>query len=370
MPASTEDPSGADFRARYRAAVERLLVQRLDWVRDARVLHLSASVPPWSDTGITVERGERLTVLAAGRVTWSRKEALFGWPRYHLWGQIGSGPVFRLGSDTYTLAAEDGGPLRLCVLHGTWASPQGILATSVDAYRSLGGGIDVLVVRWGDVSPDLGLALLGVAAQDDSLIAEERARLGARHEAPPGFEPLWFVGRSDIFYRSDVDAVPAIALRADANAGVVRKPVEFLLWPGTFLEWTWRMNGLPSRVREDAFATHDYASIALEFQDGRDLSWYWSAALPVGHHYGCPLPRWAGRETHVVVRSGFEGVGAWTDERRDVHADAVRAFGRAPSRIVAVWLIGVSLFQRGYASADFRRIALVRGARVHTIFPS
>jgi len=81
-------------------------------------------------------------------------------------------------------------------------------------------------------------------------------------------------------------------------------PSTAALRPDISLEWTWRVNALPSRVREDAFATHDYASIALEFDDGRDLTWYWSAALPVGHHYRCPLPRWRESETHVGARSG------------------------------------------------------------------
>ena len=46
----------------------------------------------------------------------------------------------------------------------------------------------------------------------------------------------------------------------------------------------WRLlNNGEATVREDAFATHDYASIALEFEDGRDLTWYWSAALRARH---------------------------------------------------------------------------------------
>ncbi len=128
-------------------------------------------------------------------------------------------------------------------------------------------------------------------------------------------------------------------------------------------------DALPSQVREDSFATHDYASIALEFDDGRDLTWYWSAALPEGHHYRCPLPRWAARETHLVVRSGVEGLGAWVDQRCDVQADVARALGRVPSHIVAVWLIAVSLFQRDRAFVDFRRIALIQDGRASMIFP-
>jgi len=228
----------------------------------------------------------------------------------------------------------------------------------------------MVVIQWGDASPEQGVAALASIAPSDPLIAAERARLGSPRGLPPGFEPPWFVGRSDIFYTAEIDEAPTIALRADATAGIVRRPFELTLRPGTFLEWSWRVNALPSRVREDAFATHDYASIALEFDDGRDLTWYWSAALPEGHHYGCPLPRWAARETQLVVRSGREGLGAWMDERRNVQADVANALGRVPSRIVAIWLIAVSMFQRGYASVDFRHIAVVQDGQHSTIFPS
>lgn len=362
--------TGAEFRDRYAGLVEKLRHERPLWIRDACTLHLPARVPPWTETGIMLERDDRITVLAAGRVTWSREADLFAGPRYHLWGRIGDGAIFRLGSDTRTLTAEERGALRLCIYHGTWASPEGTLATSVEAYASLDGGIDVLVIRWGEASPEQGLAALASVAPSDPLIAAERTRLGSPREPPPGFEPLWFVGRSDIFHGAEIEGAPAIALRADANASIVRKPFMLALRPGTFLEWTWRVNALPSRVREDALATHDYVSIALEFDDGRDLTWYWSAALPERHHYRCPLPRWAARETHLVVRSGSDGLGAWVDERCDVHADSARALGRIPSHIVAVWLIAVSLFQRNLASADFRRIVLEQDGRASVIFPS
>jgi hypothetical protein len=316
-----------------------------------------------------LEAGERITILASGTVVWSRVADVLAGPRYHLWGRIGDGEIFRLGSDTRTLTATEPGLLRLCIYHGLWASRDGALTLPVDAYATLEGGFDVLVIRWGDGSPAESLDILASLAPDDPLIAAERARLATPREPPEGFEPLWFVGRTDIFYRAEIDGAPAIALRADADAGIVRRPLDLPLRPGTVLEWTWRVNRLPSRAREDTFAGHDYASIALELDDARDLTWHWSAALPVDHHYGCPLPRWKGIETHMVVRSGADGLGTWVDERRDVHADAARALGAVPSRITAVWLIGVSLFQRSLASVDFRRIAIVQDGQPHPIFP-
>lgn len=358
------------FPERYAALIAECRARHPGFIRDARPVHLPASVPPWTDTDVEVARGDALTVLAAGRVFWSRDADLSVGPRQVLWGRIGDADIFRLGSDTRTLTATDDGPLRLCSYHGgTWASLKGTLVTPREAYAGLTGAIDALVIRWGDVSPAQGLEALAALAPSDPLIAAELARLASPRELPAGFEPLWFVGQCDIFFRSELDRAPTIALRAEANAGIVRRPLDLALRPGTFLEWTWRLDALASRVREDAVATHDYASIALEFDDGRDLTWYWSAALPEEHHYGCPLPRWVGRETHVVVRSGRDGLGTWIDHRRDVHADVTAALGHVPSRIVAVWLIAVSLFQRGTASADFRRITLLQDGQAHRIFP-
>ena len=352
-----------------RRAVEKLRVEQPRWIKDAAVLYLPAHIPPWTDTGITLERGEQVTILATGDVIWSRLPDLQAAPRYHLWCRIGDGEIFRLGSDTRTLTASDAGRLRICIYHGTWASRDGVLKPPLDAYTTLEGGFDVLVLRWGDVRPEEGLEALAQLAEPGSSFAAERERLRTPRVLPAGFAPLWFIGHSEIFSETSIDGAPAIAVRADADAGIVRHPVDLALEPGTMLEWTWRVNHLASRVREDAFATHDYTSIALEFDDGRDLTWYWSAALPVDHHFGCPLPRWKGIETHLVVRSGPDGVGTWVDERRDAHADATRALGNAPARIVAVWLIAVSLFQRTRASVDIRRIAIATPAQRHGIFP-
>ena len=55
--------------------------------------------------------------------------------------------------------------------------------------------------------------------------------------------------------------------------------------------------------------THDYLSVALEFDDGQDLTWYWSSALPLGFAYRCPLKHWRHRETHVVARTGAADLG-------------------------------------------------------------
>ena len=62
------------------------------------------------------------------------------------------------------------------------------------------------------------------------------------------------------------------------------------------------------------------------------------------------------------MRSGSDGLGKWQREQRRVAADYARAIGGpAPHRIVAVWLIAVSLFQHGQGVADFAEIEVRSG---------
>ncbi len=62
-----------------------------------------------------------------------------------------------------------------------------------------------------------------------------------------------------------------------------------------------------------------------------------------------------------MVRSGSSGLGAWHAEQRPLQADYARAIGDPPARIVAVWLIAVSLFQKRSGDADFADIWLEGG---------
>jgi hypothetical protein len=111
--------------------------------------------------------------------------------------------------------------------------------------------------------------------------------------------------------------------------------------------------------------THDYLSIAVEFDNGQDITYYWSAELPVGTSYRCPIPTWTARETHMVVRSGRQGLGQWFSEERDVYKDYAEAIGGPmPARIVRVWLIAVSLFQGREGKCQYADIAFAANGRV------
>ncbi len=350
---------GAAFRARYEKLLGEPLAAPRAHLADVRVLHLPGNVPPWTDTGMEVARGEALTLLAEGRVITSEAAGLHGGPRYHLWGRIGEqGTIWNGTRETQSRVADRSGRLFVALYQGEWATRQGALATPIEAYQGVLGGIDLLAIRWRRDAAS-GLRALANAAPGDPLIAGEIARLAAPAPPPEGWRYLWFLGESEIFRTGRSEGQPCISAHCADDVAILQRPVDFALDDGTRLEWRWRVSRLPSLAAEDALLTHDYLSIALEFENGLDLTWFWSAALPVGTHFTCPIPTWAPRETHLVVRSGTQGLGTWLTESRGVRADYAAAIGEpVPRRVVAVWLIAVSLFKHGIGEADFADISL------------
>ncbi len=333
-------------------------------IAEARLVVLPAARPPWTDTGILLRRDEWISVLASGCVVLSAALDLRLQPSLALWGRIGGrGPLLNGTRDTASFQAPHDGGLELAIYNGEWATQDGALATPVDAYAASEGTIEALLVRWRG-APEDGLSALARLLPDDPLIAGELDRL--RHALPPpeGWRHLWFLGPTECFHDRREDGRPAIQVDTRGSVGIVQKPVVALLGPETTLAWRWRVDELPAIAPEDSPIAHDYVSLALEFENGQDLTWYWSAALPAGTHYRCPLPTWAARETHWVVRSGSAGLGEWQHEERRVAADYRAAIGAdVPARVVAVWLIAVSVFGRRRGRATFADVILRDGAR-------
>jgi hypothetical protein len=78
----------------------------------------------------------------------------------------------------------------------------------------------------------------------------------------------------------------------------------------------------------------------------------------VGTGYDCPLPNWQGKEYHVVVRSGQSNLGEWLQERRSLYSDYQKYMGEPPARIVKVWLIANSIFQRKPGECNYADIVM------------
>lgn len=332
-------------------------------VRRHALVSIPVDRPPWTDTGLELAAGEQVTIFGAGRAFLARALDLWMGPQFQLWARVGeAGPIFNGARDHHGFVAERAGRLYLgSYFPGQWGDPSGRVSTDLRAYAAIEGGLAAAVLVWGDAGAEAGLDAVIRAGDAFGLAAAERARLAAPVEPPEGWRYLWLLGRSEIFRSDTCDGRPAIACQVGRNVGILQREVSLAFEPGTRLRWAWRVDELPSAVAEDTLLTHDYLSVAVEFSDGRDITYTWSRQLPEGHSYWCPLPTWADREHHVVVRSGTEGLGRWHQEERDLHADHLARMGPPPARIVRVWLIAVGLFQRLEGRCWYADLELVQG---------
>ena len=325
-----------------------------DCIADIRVVVIPGSEPPWTDTSMDLAPDEQLTILGDGRVVLNEALGLWFGPRVYLWRRISeAGPVFRGARETATHRIAKAGRLFLGIYPGGWTTPQG----DYEGATPLGGALGAVLIRWRS-DARVGLDAVARLMPGDALVSAEIARLDAPTPKPAGWEPLWRVGDTDLFSSAATGGRAVIRVRPDNEAAILIRRVSARLTPTTRLRWSWCIEQLPSPVAEDQPFTHDYLSIAVEFENGQDLTYYWSATLPEETAYRCPLPWWDRHETHIAVRSGAPGLGVWRSEERHVRADYQRAVGEPPERIVAVWLIAVSLFSHSRGAADFAEVAI------------
>ncbi len=321
------------------------------------VLTLLPADPGWRASGVIVRKGQSLTVFADGAVWISKPLSVGASPLTALWLRIAkTAPLRKMHASASTFEAWASGELEFCLKPpGEWANESGDFDPAVPR-AGASGAIEAIVALW-------------PGAADAGVVALEKSGLSgppAINRAPPkGWSYLWRIGDGSIYGAAEDAGKPCINVHTHGDVGILQYSIEAPLDADTALEWRWRVDQLPSVLPEHIQPTHDYLSIAVEFENGQDLTYFWSAELPVDTVFKCPLPWWSTRETHWVVRSGREGLGQWQSERRNLKSDYEQAIGGAmPSKVVRVWLIANSVFQRKHGEATFADIALsARGDR-------
>jgi hypothetical protein len=323
---------------------------------EALLVHIPINRARWTDTGLRLSAGDKVTWLAWGFVYGIKPMGIGAGPPEVLRGRVAGGAAQVSPRDTLTFRAESSGHLELASLFPGEMREDGSIATDRIPYRAMRGSLAAVVIRWLP-GTDPRKALEAAASRDGSgLCAAEAARLVNPPEPPAGWHHHPLLPPTEVYEPSN----SGMSADVRQTVGIVRRPAEVPLTATLRLRWAWRIDALPSELPEDTALTHDYLSVALEFDDGKDLSWHWSCALPEGLAYRCPLDHWRRRETHIVVRSGSADLGKWVEEERLVLADHQAAIGGAPpARVVRAWLISVSFFQRGEGRADYGRIELV-----------
>lgn len=330
-------------------------------VRGTHRISLASTQAPWHDAGISLHAGQHVTWFVCGETVLNDAPTIRIPARFQVWARIEGGNVFRGTRPHHTFVAPAAGRLQLATYFpGEWATPTGTLSVDRAIYAAVNGDINLLVVVWAEgIDATRGLTALGDIDDPAQLVIAELQRLAQLPNVPRGWQYLWFLGPSES-YSTEHDHT-GIGCDCERDAAILHYDTPLPLTSDTRLQWRWRIDELPSRVAENTLPTHDYLSIAVEFDNGQDLTYFWSAALPPGTVFRCPIPAWAGRETHAVVRSGGADLGRWLAEERNVYADYAAMIGEPPARIVRVWLIAVSLFQQGRGRCRYDGIE-VRGS--------
>jgi len=370
--------------AEFRAGFSELLAKApAHMPRTHSFFSLPANQPPWFDTGLDLNAGEPVTVFAMGRTYLSHELNLCVYPDMQLWYRIGElGNVFRGTRYSHTFLVREAGRLFLGnYFPGEWSTRTGATAVGTDAYGQVDGGVCVLVVRWA-AQPLEGLKRLLALGDVASLVALEIERLEHPVVPPHDWEYLWFLGPAEIYSAgAPAPQRPSIVCYTHEDAGILHKDVSLPLTFDTRLRWTWKVDVLPCHSREDLLQNHDYLSIAVEFDNGQDMTYFCSAELAPETGFRCPIATWTARETHVAVCSGQQGLGRWRQEERSLRADYQRFIGAPgkrdeigdpglvppPTRIVRVWLIANSMFRRQEGRCQYGVIELQAGDRTVTV---
>ncbi|MFT8417295.1 MAG: DUF3047 domain-containing protein [Acetobacter sp.] len=328
----------AQWDAQQRAAAPHIIRDITPVLPDDLVLRGDETT--WHSTGCSVKEGQHFSVSSTGANIVDRDHGVIIQPKYSLWVRIGGqGPIRKIIFEKETIfrAWADGEVEAFTKALSLWADMNGaILPGPRDVWE---GGVGVSV------------------RPTDAPVTDIRP--------PEHWEFMETFGEVTIFSGSGTD----IAVDThDGDCCILETPVDIPLNDRTRLSWSWLVDKLPSELPEDLVLTHDYISVAVRFDNGRDLTYLWSKELPADYHFACPLPWWCDRETHWIVKSGTKQLGQWQNEARPVASDYRKAIGGpVPDRIVAVWLIANSVFQRIGGKARFRDICLTEDGTEKTV---
>lgn len=350
--AQSVEPRQGELVPAIEALVARAGLGAAVAVRPFRIL---PETMPWTTVLGTVRKGQAVTFLLAGRWFLAREADLWFEPGIVFHARVSMDRPYNPMHNSGTFIADADGPLAIARSAGEFHSSAGNLATPADLYRKADGWIEGVALVW-ENDPATGLARLNAAGDHTGLIAGERARLADPPNLPANWQPYFQLQNGPGIFRTRTAGV--IECLTERNVCILQYPTFHPLEPGTRLSWKWQVDELPSRVSEASVATHDYLSVAVEFDDGQDFTYMWSRDLPVGQTFRCPLPGWDKRETHHVVRSGTAELGRWQIESADVFDHYRAHIGGSARSIVGVWLIAVSCFARGRGRAQFSDVAL------------
>ena len=333
---------------------------------DRASVSITNAMSGWLHTGLELNSGD--SVVLTGTGSWDA-EGLIIAPRHMLWYRIGEqGQARNFSADQEIFTADDAGALFVTLrpIGVYWEDARGTYPPGFSEAPAIPVAVGVEVMRF---TKPLQSGLTALAETGDADAAAALTTLANRKTLPDGFFYLPYLGRSNVWAAGAADGRTGIQAETSDDVGIVKMPLDVPLTEDTVFSFEWRYDQLPALGPETEAQFHDYLSIALEFDNGQDLTWMWSPHLEAGTHFGCPLPWWDSRETHYVLTSGRDNLGNWEQHSRAVLADYRESIAvPEPERIVGIWFIANSLFGRQPGAASFANVTLLEGDTETVIF--
>jgi hypothetical protein len=321
-------------------------------IADVKTFTINNGDLPWTEKMMSIKKGQQVTFFLDGVWWFSKPNNLWVEAGLAFNVRIGKGMVVNTGSNTSTITAQESGKIGIARSLSEFADPFGKLATPLTAYKKSLGMIDGIAIIWKN-DAFTGLHELSAVGDVSNALFSEIQRLRYVKEIPKGWNNLFLFGASGVFEQKN-DKV--ISCTTHKNVGILQKNVELDLSDDLTFNWKWMVEKIPSTFNENLLHTHDYLSIAIKFDDGQDLTYMWSVGMEHNTVFRCPIPGWDAIETHVVQGSGTKDLGKWLSESRDVKADYDKTIGGKAKKVVQVWLIANTIFQRGFGQCEYSDI--------------
>ena len=193
--------------------------------------------------------------------------------------------------------------------------------------------------------------------------------LGARaaQDAWPTWEGWELMGSAGVFSYDSGHNGKGLLVSTSGKGSALRKSEEQPLTPDLEFSWQWQVAEIPSTVAEDTKEKHHYFAVSVIFDNGKNLSYIWSAALPKEYGFQCPLDDWKDKETHVVVESGPSRFNQVLSYRRNIEAD-YRHFigGQLPAKVSKVWIVALATGGEKGVKARVTKLAIESRAHGQT----
>jgi len=352
--AEQSGPAPAEFVKSVKDLVARA---RSSELAAHRLFEIDGPDMPWTDLGLEATKGQEITFLLTGRMWVSRQYDLWFDPGLVFHARTrGRRPMYSPGTtNTGTMTASHDGPLEVARAAAEFADEDGRLWTPEDDYRKTEAKIVGVALLWRGEAAG-GLASLASHGDVGGLFAAEIARLRRNRKLPEGWSNLFSLGGgAEVFNRA---ANGEIVCACAGSASIIERPLPLPFESHPKLGWRWKIDQLPSAVAENQAAFHDYLSIGVKFEDGQDLTYFWSAALPTGKVFRCPLSGWSAIESHMVVDSGAQRLGSWQEVERDIPSDYATHIGGPAEAITHIWLLAIAPFQRRRGACRYADIGI------------